>query len=254
MPPHALDTGIKVRKKPGPKPKPLSERKFKERPPVQRIERSYSAEKRREVVMWLLHAKIPSPAGYRDTVDGFRKPSLRDASQHWNIPRNTIGAWFKKREKLGFVIAPEPGPVVAAAPAEGSVPPVGAAAAAGTGVSTTESIRYVEDPAREAAEEQTEDPTGRLMTESIAQATAEPMTQFTFTPQPTPQLTTELTTQPTAQFMPQPTTQFIPQLTPQSTAQFTTQFTPQPTTPTVIQAMTEPMMQAGVEPNVQPKS
>ncbi|KAH7176887.1 hypothetical protein EDB81DRAFT_50926 [Dactylonectria macrodidyma] len=81
------------RKKPGPKPKPYSERQFIVKPPVQRIERSYSKEKEEEVIMYMIHHRVIHYCC-------LKRPNCVDAEKHFKIPRRTIANWWKKREVL----------------------------------------------------------------------------------------------------------------------------------------------------------
>lgn len=81
------------RKKPGPRPKPLKDRKFKPSNPIQRPERTYSKEKKEEVLKRLIFGRI--------TKKGREKlPSLRDAVQHFQIPLSTIQGWNVDRESF----------------------------------------------------------------------------------------------------------------------------------------------------------
>jgi hypothetical protein len=103
---------VKVPKKRGPKPKPISERAFQVRKPVQRVERTYSVRRKQEVIMWMLHHKINDPTGYW-AVNGWRKPYLREAGDYFKIPINTIATWLRNKKKIcGDDIAEEspPGP------------------------------------------------------------------------------------------------------------------------------------------------
>ncbi|EEU38504.1 uncharacterized protein NECHADRAFT_88606 [Fusarium vanettenii 77-13-4] len=79
------------RKKPGPKPKPLAERKPRRILPIQRPERSYSPEQKAEVLVWLIHGHVIKK-GWK------RKPTVYDASRHFKIPEGTIRGWRQKRE------------------------------------------------------------------------------------------------------------------------------------------------------------
>ncbi|KAK5991915.1 hypothetical protein PT974_05305 [Cladobotryum mycophilum] len=100
MPPlQTYDIGTAPpKKKRGPKPKPLSERGYKPKGPVKRIERSYRAGKKDEVIMYLLHHKVPSTV----FMGHPRRPSLREAAHHFKIPKSTICGWLKKDSiKLG---------------------------------------------------------------------------------------------------------------------------------------------------------
>lgn len=109
MPPLGpISTNI-LQKKPGPKPKPLHERKAPSFKPVTRVERSYKQKKRVEVLLFLLNHRIPGTTGgrgghYRQDLppsqDGFRPPTLFEASQFFKIPEATIRTWWKKRDQL----------------------------------------------------------------------------------------------------------------------------------------------------------
>ncbi|KAH6897158.1 hypothetical protein B0T10DRAFT_556996 [Thelonectria olida] len=98
MPTQAAHT-LKVPKKRGPKPKPLSERKFKPSKPIVRVERSYSKRRKEEVIMWLLNHKVYDPFS-PNSKGGIRKPTFREAGQFFNIPFTTLGSWFRNRRKI----------------------------------------------------------------------------------------------------------------------------------------------------------
>ena len=113
------------RKKPGPVPKPLSERlKGKPMKPLRRVERSYTRERKIEVLMYLLNHRIPdnrhrrqvprSRVGQSHEQDWtqsmiqnesgeyvwHRAPTYAEASQFWKIPTPTIQGWWDSRKKL----------------------------------------------------------------------------------------------------------------------------------------------------------
>ncbi|KAK4131743.1 hypothetical protein BT67DRAFT_444530 [Trichocladium antarcticum] len=113
------------RKKPGPVPKPLSER-LKNKPvkPLRRVERSYTRERKIEVLLYLLNHRIPdnrhrrqiprSRVGQSHEHDWsqsmiqnasgeyvwHRAPTYAEASEFWKIPTPTIQGWWDSRKKL----------------------------------------------------------------------------------------------------------------------------------------------------------
>ncbi|KAI8721233.1 hypothetical protein NCS52_00570200 [Fusarium sp. LHS14.1] len=87
------------RKKPGPKPKPLSERVYKPAKPIQRIENSYSQRRKEEVLLYLLNHTIYDPDSWK-SVNCYRKPFQRDAAKHFKIPEATIHTWWKNRTSI----------------------------------------------------------------------------------------------------------------------------------------------------------
>ena len=87
------------RKKPGPAPKPLSERVYKPAKPIQRIENSYSQRRKEEVLLYLLNHTIYDPDSWK-SVNCYRKPFQRDASKHFKIPEATIHTWWKNRTSI----------------------------------------------------------------------------------------------------------------------------------------------------------
>ncbi|KAJ4199805.1 hypothetical protein NW759_016015 [Fusarium solani] len=88
-----------ARKKPGPKPKPLSERVYKPAKPIQRIENSYSQRRKEEVLLYLLNHTIYDPDSWK-SVNCYRKPFQRDAAKHFKIPEATIHTWWKNRTSI----------------------------------------------------------------------------------------------------------------------------------------------------------
>ncbi|EGS23646.1 uncharacterized protein CTHT_0003420 [Thermochaetoides thermophila DSM 1495] len=108
-------TGL-PRKKSGPQPKPLKE--------IKRVERTYTRERKIEVLMYLLNHRVPDkrdlkhvprarlgqPHGFDrnkdlvQTEDGewvwYRPPTYAEASAFWKIPMPTICGWWESRKKL----------------------------------------------------------------------------------------------------------------------------------------------------------
>ncbi|KAK4187958.1 hypothetical protein QBC35DRAFT_368659, partial [Podospora australis] len=112
------------RKKPGPAPKPLSERLMqKSLKPVRRVERSYPKERKIEVLLYLLNHRVPDARPrkvprrrigqpheseltqpmVRDEngeLVWYRAPTYAEASEFWKIPTPTIQGWWDSRDKL----------------------------------------------------------------------------------------------------------------------------------------------------------
>lgn len=112
------------RKKPGPAPKPLSEKlKAKALKQIKRVERSYTRERKIEVLLYLLTHRVPD-SGPRKTprrrigqpqedcstqpvvenengeLVWYRAPTYAEASDFWKIPTPTIQGWWDSRDKL----------------------------------------------------------------------------------------------------------------------------------------------------------
>ncbi|KAH8812934.1 hypothetical protein F5884DRAFT_318914 [Xylogone sp. PMI_703] len=100
-------------KKRGPKPKPLHERKYKPRTkPVSALRRSYSKERKIEVLMFLLYHQVGiSPrTTYRvpkyrtglpeSTNSCYRPVTIKEASEFWKIPEGTIHEWWVRRDRI----------------------------------------------------------------------------------------------------------------------------------------------------------
>ncbi|KAG5751056.1 hypothetical protein H9Q72_008541 [Fusarium xylarioides] len=83
------DMGPPPKKKRGPKPKPLSERKMLRTTPIVRKEASYPKRKKEEVIKWMLLTRVKRRG---EMVP----PSTMDAANHFQIPRSTIAVWKKK--------------------------------------------------------------------------------------------------------------------------------------------------------------
>ncbi|KXX81553.1 hypothetical protein MMYC01_202720 [Madurella mycetomatis] len=103
-----------VRKKPGPKPKSLLDRKAVDKP-IKRPQRSYSREKKIQVLTFLLHHKQvrtrqiqerrrngASEADILLSTDllRYRDVTLEEAGVFFKIPVSTIGRWWTKREEI----------------------------------------------------------------------------------------------------------------------------------------------------------
>ncbi|KAF5585535.1 hypothetical protein FPANT_7482 [Fusarium pseudoanthophilum] len=89
--------GPRPKKKRGPKPKPLSERKMPRSTPIVRKEATYSTRKKEEVITWMLQTRV-------ERRGQMVAPSTTDAENHFRIPRSTIAGW--KMKYLG------PGPII----------------------------------------------------------------------------------------------------------------------------------------------
>jgi hypothetical protein len=103
-----IHNGVKPRKsylkertncRPGPKPKPLSERLYKPPKPIQRIQRSYSRERKIEVILFREHHRIQS-INLDTGLLVYRPPTFQQMSAFWKIPEDTIRGWWKSRETI----------------------------------------------------------------------------------------------------------------------------------------------------------
>ncbi|KAK4127083.1 hypothetical protein N657DRAFT_687434 [Parathielavia appendiculata] len=111
-------------KRMGPAPKPLAERlKNRGLKEVKRVERSYTRERKIEVLLWLLNHRVEDVRGHRprrrigdpiemevanpgteEALNGVliwnRAPTYAEASQYWKIPVPTIQGWWDARKKI----------------------------------------------------------------------------------------------------------------------------------------------------------
>lgn len=105
---------VPVRKKRGPKPKPLAERLAIQKP-VKRAIRTYSREKKTQAITFLLHHKVPRTllcqrrrregASEADDslgadLDAYRDVTLTEASEFFKIPASTLSRWWVKRHSI----------------------------------------------------------------------------------------------------------------------------------------------------------
>jgi hypothetical protein len=103
-----------VRKKPGPKPKSLLDRKAVDKP-VKRLQRTYSREKKIQVLTFLVHHKVvrarqrqqrrrdgASEADALLSIDVllYRDVTLEEAGAFSKIPVTTIYNWWARREAI----------------------------------------------------------------------------------------------------------------------------------------------------------
>ena len=88
----------RARCRPGPKPKPLSNRVYKPRGPIKRVRRTYSRERKIEVLLFLIHHRVPPSQNSRSTE--YRRPTNAEAASYWKIPENTIQEWWKKQDEI----------------------------------------------------------------------------------------------------------------------------------------------------------
>jgi hypothetical protein len=85
--------------RPGPKPKPLNKRTYKPVKPIERIERSYSRERKVQVILFREYHRIR----IIDPDTGlpiYRPPTLQETAEFWKIPRHNIGRWWNTREAI----------------------------------------------------------------------------------------------------------------------------------------------------------
>jgi hypothetical protein len=79
-------------------------------PPVNRPQQSYARRRKQQVVLFLLHHRIPSdrPKRGRPIADelpveelGYRRPTFEEAAEYFKIESpNTVRGWWKARDKL----------------------------------------------------------------------------------------------------------------------------------------------------------
>jgi hypothetical protein len=103
-----IHNGVKLKKshlkertncRPGPKPKPLSERLYKPPKPIQRIERSYSRARKIEVILFREHHQVQSI----DLDTGlliYQPPTFQQMAAFWKIPEDTICGWWNSQNTI----------------------------------------------------------------------------------------------------------------------------------------------------------
>ena len=89
----------RTNQRPGPKPKPLSERLlsgvYKPPKPIQRIERSYSRERKIEVILFREYHRV------LDTSTRlYRPPTFEQIAAFWKIPETTIRGWWDSQDTI----------------------------------------------------------------------------------------------------------------------------------------------------------
>lgn len=90
------------RKRPGPKPLPLSERKPPKSKPGCRRRHSYTREKKLEVLQWVVarRSEASTNQSVRWAADPQRARVLFDASEYFKIPLTTISHWESVKEEI----------------------------------------------------------------------------------------------------------------------------------------------------------
>jgi hypothetical protein len=91
-----LAQGARERLRPGPKPKPLHERKYKPIPAIQRERHSYRREKKLAVLMFMTHHRIPVERA--ETT--YRTPSIRETARWFKLKRSTVADWWKAKDDI----------------------------------------------------------------------------------------------------------------------------------------------------------
>ena len=103
-----IRNGIKLRKTylkertnccPGLKPKPLSKRLYKPPKPIQRIERSYSRERKIEVILFREHHRVQS-IDLDTGLPIYQLPTFQQMAAFWKIPEDTIRGWWNNRNTI----------------------------------------------------------------------------------------------------------------------------------------------------------
>ena len=88
-------------RRPSPKPKPLSERLpsgvYKPPKPIQRIKRSYSRERKIEVILFREHHQVLDT---RKKLLVYRQPTFEQTAAFWKIPENTIRGWWNSWDAI----------------------------------------------------------------------------------------------------------------------------------------------------------
>jgi hypothetical protein len=82
----------------GPKPKPIQDRVYRVKKPIKRKEETYPRARRLAVVMFLYRHQIYDPDHWK-SVNGYRKPFLREASEYFKVPITTISGWYRKDQQ-----------------------------------------------------------------------------------------------------------------------------------------------------------
>lgn len=96
---NARNALINAKKRPGPKPKPLSTF-LCYTPPAKKVERSYTREKKLRVVSYWLYALVPDENGSNSDSFGQRHVTRKEVSDRYLIPESTISGWKKQVELI----------------------------------------------------------------------------------------------------------------------------------------------------------
>lgn len=103
-----IHNGVKPRKsylkertncRPGPKPKPLNERPYKPPKPIRRIQRSYSRERKIEVILFREHHRVQSIDPNTGLIV-YCQPTFKQMEAFWKISDETIRGWCNSRESI----------------------------------------------------------------------------------------------------------------------------------------------------------
>ncbi|KAG5948913.1 hypothetical protein E4U60_000391 [Claviceps pazoutovae] len=96
----ARPTPAPPRKRRGPKPKPLSERKPKRLKPVTQIQRTYNNRQRLQVLAYLQNHIVYAPTMGPAQRGDWRPPTMGEAADFFKISVNTIKTWRKQQDKI----------------------------------------------------------------------------------------------------------------------------------------------------------
>ena len=105
---------VTPRRKRGPKPKPVSERKLRPFAPLERKEETHSHAKQVRVLQFLINHRIYDPkANTRGSkrvrvVNGYREPYISEAATWFKVDEKTIYGWWSRRDKILGTAASDP--------------------------------------------------------------------------------------------------------------------------------------------------
>jgi hypothetical protein len=85
--------------RPGPKPKPLDERPYKPPKPIQRIQRSYSRERKIDIILFREHHRIQS-IDLDTSLLVYKPPTFEQISAFWKVPEANIRRWWNNQETI----------------------------------------------------------------------------------------------------------------------------------------------------------
>ncbi|KAG6061927.1 hypothetical protein E4U32_002727 [Claviceps aff. humidiphila group G2b] len=162
----ATPTPALQRKRRGPKPKPLSERKPKRLTPVTQIQRTYNNRQRLQVLAYLENHIVYAPTMGPAQRGDWRPPTIGEAADFFKISANTIKTWKKRQNKI---LAKAGIPTLKAKPQ-----PVPVAETAGTSEAATETTGQSAETTGQSAETtgQSADTTGQSSQTTTTQSSA----------------------------------------------------------------------------------
>ena len=86
-------------RRPGPIPKGINNTTWTLPQPTQRVERSYSKEKKVAILLFRHHHRVLAPNRFTYKLE-YRQPTFQECGAYFKVPPTTIGQWWAQKEAI----------------------------------------------------------------------------------------------------------------------------------------------------------